>query len=65
MPTRKIVVGYDRSTEALARASTGAQLVAVGSRGCGAVRGMLLGSVSQHVLRRAACTVAVVHATRE
>jgi len=48
---------------ALALASTTAQLLVVGSRGRGAVRGMLLGSVSQHLLRHAACTIAVVHET--
>ena len=46
---------------ALVKASTTAQLLVVGSRGRGALRGMLLGSVSQHVLRHSACTVAVVH----
>ncbi|GGN52247.1 nucleotide-binding universal stress UspA family protein [Actinoplanes campanulatus] len=46
---------------ALTRASDGAQLLVVGSRGRGAVRGMLLGSVSQHLLRHSACPVAVVH----
>jgi nucleotide-binding universal stress UspA family protein len=46
---------------ALALASTTAQLLVVGTRGRGALRGMLLGSVSQHVLRHSACTVVIAH----
>jgi nucleotide-binding universal stress UspA family protein len=48
---------------ALTRESTTAQLLVVGSRGRGPVRGLVLGSVSQHLLRHSACTVAVVHDT--
>lgn len=57
--TTEVVVAHPAA--ALVAASATAQLLVVGSRGRGALRGMLLGSVSQHVLRQAACTVAVVH----
>ena len=51
----------DHAAAALTRASRDAQLLVVGSRGRGALRGMLLGSVSQNVLHRSECTVTVVH----
>ena len=50
----------DHPANALALASTTAQLLVLGSRGRGAFRGMLLGSVSQHLLHHSAWTVAVV-----
>ena len=46
---------------ALEQLSAEASLVVVGSRGRGAFEGMLLGSVSQEALHRAACPVVVVH----
>jgi nucleotide-binding universal stress UspA family protein len=47
--------------EALVDASKEAALVVVGARGLGAVRGMVLGSVSTHVAAHSHCPVVVVH----
>ena len=47
--------------EELVRLSENASLLVVGTRGRGAVAGLVEGSVSQGVLRRAHCPVAVVH----
>ncbi|MER6302553.1 universal stress protein [Kitasatospora sp. NPDC001539] len=48
--------------EALEAASRTAAVVVLGSRGLGTLRGYLTGSVSQEVLRRAACPVVLVRA---
>jgi len=45
---------------ALVEAAIGADLLVVGARGLGAFRGMLLGSVSQHCVTHAPCSVLVV-----
>ncbi|WP_158641415.1 universal stress protein [Amycolatopsis eburnea] len=49
-----------RAQDALVAESAGAALVVVGTRGRGSVRAALAGSVSQAVLQRAGCPVAVV-----
>jgi len=46
---------------ALLDAASQAQLLVVGARGRGGVKGMLLGSVSQVLLNHASCPVGVVH----
>lgn len=51
----------EHPVHALAAAAQGAQLLVVGCRGRGAVRAMMLGSVSHGVLHLATCPVAVVH----
>lgn len=47
--------------EALVAESTTADLIVVGPRSANAIEGLLLGSVTEHVISQANCPVAVVH----
>jgi nucleotide-binding universal stress UspA family protein len=50
----------DPAAYALIEAAAEADLLVVGSRGFGGFRGLLLGSVGQHCLTHAACSVAII-----
>jgi nucleotide-binding universal stress UspA family protein len=54
------IVTQDSPARSLIEQARGAQLVVVGSRGRGALAGLLLGSTSQALLHHAPCPVAVV-----
>jgi nucleotide-binding universal stress UspA family protein len=55
---RRVAEGH--SVRVLLDAADGAELLVVGSRGHGGFTGMLLGSVSEHVVAHAPCAVVVV-----
>ena len=50
--------------EILERLSTEVGLIVLGARGLGALKRLLLGSVSERLLRHAACPVLIVHRRR-
>jgi len=54
---------YGSEAEAILKAAENRQadLIVMGTRGFGAVKGMLVGSVSRKVIHLAACPVMVVH----
>lgn len=56
-----------RSVEGIlgVREKVGADVIVVGSRGLGAVRSAIMGSVSMELVRRAPCPVLVVHGEEE
>jgi nucleotide-binding universal stress UspA family protein len=61
-PTVDVRISISKGSPAkvLIDMSQGADLLVVGSRGHGGFAGMLLGSVSQHVVAHAACPVVVL-----
>lgn len=61
VPVVRVHAVEGAAQDALVQRSRSASLVVVGSRGGGAVRGLLLGSVALHVAMHAASPVAVVH----
>lgn len=56
----EVRIAQGPAAEVLLDAASGADLLVVGSRGHGAFTGMLLGSVSNHVVHQASCPVVVV-----
>ena len=58
-------IANESAAQALVRASEGAEMVVVGSRGLGGFKGLLLGAVTQQVVHHAKCPVVIVpHAER-
>lgn len=56
-------VVHGHPARALLDAASDAELLVVGSRGHGGFTGMLLGSVSHHLIAHAPCPVLAVHST--
>jgi nucleotide-binding universal stress UspA family protein len=57
--TQELPVGSP--AEILERVSSEVELIVLGARGVGAMKRLLLGSISERVLRHAACPVLIVH----
>ncbi len=55
-----ILVINDHPAPAMVEASEGAFMIVVGARGLGGFRGLVLGSVSNHVVQHSSCPVLVV-----
>jgi nucleotide-binding universal stress UspA family protein len=60
-PDVELIASPSSAARALLETADGADLLVVGSRGRGAIQGMLLGSVSEHCVHHASCPVVVVH----
>lgn len=63
--SRVLPEGHPAPTIARMASDTGADLIVVGARGLGGVKRLLLGSVSETVLRAARCPVLIVKRPRE
>ena len=63
VPDVRLEVVEGAAQDVLVDAAAGADLLVVGSRGRGPVRGILLGSVALHCAMHAPCPVMVVHPT--